>query len=81
MLPGVRAPTLMIQSRGDNRIDASDAEAAFAALGASDKRLVWVDEGGHVITVDKGRERVLAAGGDWLVERMGRTPPSTPSER
>jgi carboxylesterase len=70
LLGDVRAPTLVIQSRADNRIDASAAEASFAALGTSDKKLVWIDEGGHVITVDTGRGRVLAIGGEWLVDRM-----------
>jgi carboxylesterase len=57
-LPRVSAPTLMIQSREDNRIAAADAERAFARLGAHEKTLEWVSGAGHVITVDYGKDTV-----------------------
>jgi carboxylesterase len=75
-LGSVRSPTLMIQSLHDNRIDRRAAEAAFAALGAPEKKLVWVETGGHVITVDTGRERVLALTAEWLAMRVGRLDPA-----
>jgi carboxylesterase len=62
----VRAPTLMIQSRQDNRISVADGERAFALLGSADKRLEWITGAAHVITVDYGRERVFAQLGDWF---------------
>lgn len=65
-LPRVQVPTLVLQSRADNRISVLGAEAAFARLGAADKRLVWLEEGGHVISVDHGRERVFALTEEWL---------------
>lgn len=70
-LPRVTAPTLVLQSRADNRIPAAGAEAAFAALGARDKRFVWLEEGGHVISVDRGRERVFALVAEWLAAHGG----------
>ena len=68
VLPGVRQPTLVIQSREDNRIDAAAATMSFERLGSAEKRFVWTEGGGHVITVDTGRERVLALTGDWLLQ-------------
>ncbi len=65
-LGGVRTPTLVIQSRGDNRISQQAAEEAFSRLGAADKRLVWTEGAGHVITVDFGKDRVFALTADWL---------------
>ena len=65
-LPRVSAPTLVVQSREDNRIAVPDAERAFARLGSREKRLVWIEGAGHVITVDHGRERVFALIGEWL---------------
>jgi carboxylesterase len=65
-LPSVGVPALLVQSRHDNRIPPAVAEWAFARLGSADKRLVWIDRGGHVITVDRGREEVAACVGDWL---------------
>ena len=64
--PKVRAPVLYIQSHHDNRIAPASAEAAFARLGSSDKRLVWVDKGAHIITVDVGRDIVIGQVADWL---------------
>lgn len=66
-LPRITAPTLMIQSLTDNRISAHAAERAFARIGASEKRLVWVTGAAHIITVDYGRERVFAELGDWMM--------------
>lgn len=65
-LPRVHAPTLVIQSREDNRIPRESAERAFQRLGSSEKRLVWTEGAGHVITVDFGRERVFELTANWL---------------
>lgn len=65
-LPRVTAPTLVIQSRGDNRIAPESAELGFARLGSADKKLVWTDGAAHVITVDFGYQRVFELTADWL---------------
>ena len=65
-LPRLTVPTLVVQSREDNRIAPRDAERAFARIGASEKRLVWTEGAGHVITVDYGRERVFEMTVSWL---------------
>jgi len=67
--PKVRAPVLFIQSHHDNRIAPEAAEAAFARLGSSEKQLVWVDKGTHIITVDVGRDIVIGNVADWLDTR------------
>src|SRR3954468_9523412 len=51
-LASVKAPTLIIQSREDPRVAPSVAEFAFNALGAPEKKLVWTEGAGHIITVD-----------------------------
>lgn len=68
----VRAPTLYVQSREDNRLTAAGAARAFGALGASEKRLEWVEGCGHVITVDYQRERVAALVLAWMDGRVRR---------
>lgn len=65
-LPRVTAPTIMIQSKEDNRISVADAERAFAALGAKEKRLQWITGAAHVITVDYGRDAVIASLTSWM---------------
>ena len=68
-LPKVVAPTLMIQSREDNRIRETDAERVFALLGAREKRLQWITGAAHVITVDYGRDVVIASLTAWMESR------------
>ena len=65
-LAGIRAPTLLVQSRADPRIAPSVAEAAIARIGAREKRLVWAEGGGHIITVDYGRDRVFEEVESWI---------------
>jgi len=65
-LPRVAAPTLVIQSREDNRIGVEDAERAFARLGAREKRLEWIAGAAHIITVDFGREHVIELLASWM---------------
>jgi len=66
-LPRVTAPTLVVQSRQDNRIAMEDAERAFSRLGAQEKVLEWVTGAAHIITVDYGRDRVFQLVADWLL--------------
>ena len=62
----IESPTLMVQSRDDNRIAPTAAQSAFERIGAGDKQLIWVTGAGHVITVDDGREHVFELVTYWL---------------
>jgi carboxylesterase len=68
-LPSITAPTLVVQSKADPRISPSIAERALATLGAKEKKLFWA-EGGHIITVDFGREQVFTEVTDWLEQHQ-----------
>jgi carboxylesterase len=65
-LPRVRVPTLMLQSREDNRILAADAEHGFERLAAEPKTLEWTEGNGHVLSVDFGCESVHRRVVEWL---------------
>ncbi len=65
-LPRIAAPTLVLQSRSDNRLAPEVAELVLRKLGSAEKHLEWIDEGGHIITVDHGRAQVIATAADWL---------------
>ena len=71
MLKQIAAPTLVVMSRGDNRVDAAEVERALADLGAAEQRVVWLNGSGHVITVDHERARVLEETVAWLDRWMG----------
>jgi carboxylesterase len=66
-LPRVTAPTLVINSRADNRIPAPLAAGATASMRAPVERR-WVDGCGHVITVDYCRTTVA----DLVLEFLAR---------
>lgn len=68
-LPELNVPTLYIQARTDNRIASAVAERSFEALGAREKRLVWLERGGHVVAADEEREEVARLVGEWLAAR------------
>ncbi len=72
-LPSVTTPTLILQSRADNRIAAHIAEDAMARLGSRDVRLEWVERCGHIITVDYGRERVFEQVAEWIASHPAAT--------
>jgi carboxylesterase len=65
-LPRIKAPTLVIHGVNDERVPLDAAEREYARLGAPEKKLVWADEGGHVLTVDVGRGRVIKLVVDWI---------------
>lgn len=65
-LPRVTVPTLVILSKEDPRVAPSIGDLALQGLGARDKKLVWTEGAGHIITVDYGRERVFTEIETWL---------------
>lgn len=64
-LPRVTVPTLVVNSRDDNRIPRALAERATASMVAPVERK-WVDGCGHVITVDYCRDAVADLTLDFL---------------
>lgn len=70
--PGIRVPTLVINSRRDPRITVSDAEATFARLGSHEKAIRWATRSGHVVSVDFDRDWVASEIRDWLEARVPR---------
>ncbi|HMI48292.1 MAG TPA: alpha/beta hydrolase, partial [Gemmatimonadaceae bacterium] len=72
-LPRVTAPTLIVQSREDPRVAPEVAESAVKEIGAKEKKLVFTEGAGHIITVDYGRERVFSEVEKWLRAHDGRS--------
>ena len=80
-LPRVTAPTLLIMSREDPRVAPGVGEFAMKALGAREKKLVWTEGAGHIITVDYGRERVFSETEKWLRAHDGRSATAAGNEK
>jgi carboxylesterase len=70
-LPSVTAPTLIIQSREDNRIRPRIAQRVLARLGSTEKRLILTAGAGHIITVDHGYAAVVEEVRDWFAAHLG----------
>jgi len=77
--PRVVAPTLVVQSREDNRIPTDAGERSYALFQAPVRRLVWLEGCGHLITVDYERDRVFAAVEEWLGEHAASRGPAVAS--
>jgi carboxylesterase len=71
-LPQVKAPVLLIYSKGDSTIRPEDrhVEQILASLGSRDKQVAWVENSGHVVTEDAEREKVFQAAAGF-VDRLG----------
>jgi carboxylesterase len=64
----VSAPTRLIYSRGDQTVDPGDAERIRAALGSRRVDLRYVENSGHVVTLDFAREQVAGYVREFLAE-------------
>jgi len=54
----VYAPILVIQSRHDEIIDPNSAHIIYENVESLNKKLVWFEESGHVITLDKEKQQL-----------------------
>ena len=65
-LPKIDVPVLLIHSRNDDYVVKDSMEQIFNQLGTSDKQMLWVKGGGHVITEEPTREVVFKSAGDFV---------------
>lgn len=59
-LPRVNAPLLLIHSRLDRVVPPDNSQTIFDRVPATDKRLVWLEHGGHIATEDYDKAIVFA---------------------
>ena len=74
--PNVTVPTLVVQSRQDNRIPPDAAERSFGLFTTRERRLMWTEGNGHIITVDYGRDAIFTAVIDWLATHVTASQPA-----
>jgi carboxylesterase len=65
----VHAPTLVCQSREDNRLPEDQSRRAYARIGSADKTAHWVTGAGHVLTMDYGWQTLADHVAQWLDAR------------
>jgi carboxylesterase len=68
-LPGVKAPILLIYSKGDLSVkpEGRHMEQIYDSLGSHDKQVLWVENSGHVVTEDAEREQVFQSIANFVV--------------
>jgi carboxylesterase len=65
-LPKISAPVLLMHSRDDDYVINDSMQQVYDHLGTSDKQMLWVEGGGHVITEEPTRETVFKAAADFI---------------
>ena len=68
-LPKIRVPVQLIHSRDDGYVLRESMQQIYDLLTTSDKHMLWVEGGGHVITEEPTRATVFKAAADF-VERV-----------
>ena len=68
-LPKVKVPALVIRARRDHVVPPASSRYIYRRLGSPDKRLVTLDKGFHIVTVDRARGQVYAAIYEFIARR------------
>jgi carboxylesterase len=58
-LSAVTVPTLLIHSRNDQAVPPSNMPYIYGHIASQDKAMVWIEDSGHVLTVDYQKEVVF----------------------
>jgi len=69
-LEKVRAPTLVIASKKDRTVPLESVAKAYGRINSAEKRVVVLEESGHVVVDDVERERVADLIADWFQETL-----------
>jgi carboxylesterase len=64
-LPAVVTPALLMYSSADQVTGSENAQLLFDHLGSADKQLLWVENSGHTIPRDAGREQAFNAAAEF----------------
>lgn len=70
-LPRVDTPVLVAQGRLDRAVDARSAVYIHDHVASTDKRLLWLERGGHMITLERGREKLFDEVAEFILCHSG----------
>ncbi len=71
-LSAVNVPTLLMHSRQDGGVSPESMPKIYAALSTTDKRMLWLENSGHVLTRDAARQQVFEAA-EAFIHRVSAT--------
>lgn len=68
VLPQIFVPCLIMQSRHEHTVRPESAEHIYEKIGSAKKKLVWIENSGHILTLSDKREEVFECIFDFLEE-------------
>ncbi len=69
-LSNLTAPTLFVQSYGDQTIPPESMDYLYEHVGTQIKEKLWLTNSGHVIIREPEREKVFAAAKDFIARNV-----------
>jgi len=72
LLPRVRCPALVMQSREDHVVVPDNAPFILERIGSGDKHLLWLENSYHVATLDHDKERIARETLNFIRANRGR---------
>lgn len=57
-LPRITQPVLIMQGRLDQTINPQSSQMIYDLIGSREKKMIWLEESGHVVLLDREFERV-----------------------
>ncbi len=67
-LEKITAPTLVIQSDDDRTVKPESAKIIYEKISSKNKEILWLDTGGHVVTINDVKEQIHQKILDFLEE-------------
>lgn len=61
VIPKITVPCLIIQSKNEHTVKAESAKYIYDNVKSKIKKLVWLENSGHIVTIGKEREKVFDA--------------------
>lgn len=58
-LPTIKKELLIIQGRHDHTVQPQSAQYIYDNVGSIEKKIIWLEKSGHIITLDREREEVF----------------------
>lgn len=66
----IQVPILIVQGKKDLSVPEKHAKLIHSNVNTTDKQLVWIEKGGHVIPKDAGRHQLFETLDSWLETRI-----------
>jgi carboxylesterase len=67
LLPSITVPLLIMQARSEHTVQPRSASYIYDKVGSKEKKLVWLEKSGHIVTLDVDRKQVFREIMEWIL--------------